>query len=222
VLFVHGPRGHVRLELEAGAFDSQAELAAWLSAADTAARLLPAAGEGALLALVRVGTATDDGAFHLVSGGTSRVAAAATAVVTRCVWFDALGASAANGVAGSAEGNGLRQSSYELELASDDPLARAASSAVLLRPCDDSAAAHDLAARAGLALAIALADARATELGRHLVALDGEYSVRLVGEGGAPGVPAEQLAWWHRDVRARLRVLALGGGTADMALDPPR
>lgn len=226
VLIVSGPRGAVRLELERGAFAAMDELAAWLSAADTSARVQAEAGEGALLAVVRIGAPASDGAYLLASGGTSSVAATAAAVVARCVWLDAaLAAQTAAAGADSDVGDepvGARRSTFELALASDDPLAREASSAVLVRPRDASPEAHDFAARAGFALALALADARASELDRHIVALDGEYSARLVGEVFARAVSADSLAWWHRDVRARLRALALGSQAASIALEPPR
>ncbi len=224
ILIVSGPRGAVRLELERGAFTAADELAAWLSAADTSARVQAEAGDGALLAVVRVGAPASDGAYLVASGGTSSVAASAGAVVARCVWLDAANAAdVADGASdASAASAGARRSTFELALAGDDPLSRAASSAILVCPRDTSPEAHDFAARAAFAFAMALADARASELDRHLVALDGEYSARLVGEDGARAVPAENLAWWHRDVRARLRTLALGGQAANIALEPPR
>jgi hypothetical protein len=231
-LVVSGPRGDVRLELVGGSFASQAEIAAWLSAADTSARIRMeasdgaadgadegtgggtggGAGAGALLAIVTVGSPSGDGAYHLASAGTSAVAASAAAVIARCVWFDAMAATP----------DDASRSSYELALASDDELARATSGAVLVRPSGDGAAAREFAARAGFAIALALADGRASELDRHLVTLDGDYSARIVGEGGAVAVAPERLAWWHRDVRARLRALALGGDSASVPLEPPR
>jgi hypothetical protein len=80
----------------------------------------------------------------------------------------------------------------------------------------------ELALAVAFGTAAALADARATELERYLIALDGEYQMRTLGQAHDELAPLRvDPAEWHRAVRAALRRACLGLAGDEPGLDAP-
>jgi len=208
VVDVVGPRGRVRVAVHGGAALWSARVAELLGAAGAAVTLAaaPDVPVGAELATVVVAPPHEGAELILAVHTRDDVERARLAIVAACALYDA----------SSALGEGA-----PLAVLHPAHTARTAPSGSEL-VVEASASDADLALAVAFGTAAALADARATELERYLIALDGEYQARTLGQAQdelAPlrGDPAE----WHRDVRAALRRACLGLAGDEPGLDAP-